>query len=196
MPQRMCCHRGNLIANRHHCRHLQLSWNKHGAKAFVFVVLEVVASYEMRMRREQELLDASRISFNSNRLVKVMLPATALAMGQSMKGRKRDPKAVAATAAAHRGMKRSAETCERIRRALTGRIASEKERANHFRTHTAASRLKMSMSRKGKPLSAEHRMSLVGMWRRRTSEQRAVIADKIRISITRTLALKRATCQS
>ena len=34
-------HRRQLNADRHHSRHLQRSWNKHGAEAFSFRIIEV-----------------------------------------------------------------------------------------------------------------------------------------------------------
>ena len=42
--ERFRTHRNRLRKNRHHCKHLQASWNKHGEKAFVFVVVEAVAT--------------------------------------------------------------------------------------------------------------------------------------------------------
>lgn len=62
------------------------------------------------------------------------------------KGKKRDPEAVAATAAAHRGMKRSEETRRRISEAMTG-----KKRA----PRSAGHRAKLSAALKGRVLSAE-----------------------------------------
>lgn len=42
MKERFRRHRILLRGNRHHCKHLQAAWNKHGEGNFVFVVVETV----------------------------------------------------------------------------------------------------------------------------------------------------------
>ncbi|MBI3150066.1 MAG: GIY-YIG nuclease family protein [Betaproteobacteria bacterium] len=66
------------------------------------------------------------------------------------KGKTRDPAAVAATAAAHRGMKRSAETCARIAEKAIGRVRSPES------IEKSAAKLR------GRPLSPEHAAKLIG----------------------------------
>lgn len=48
-------HRKLLRNNRHHCKHLQASWNKHGEDAFVFEIIERLEPHLLEAR-EDELL--------------------------------------------------------------------------------------------------------------------------------------------
>lgn len=41
--QRWTTHKQRLKRNRHHCKHLQAAWNKYGAAAFAFIVVEEVS---------------------------------------------------------------------------------------------------------------------------------------------------------
>lgn len=54
--ERFRTHRNRLRKNRHHCKHLQASWNKHGEKAFVFVVVEAVEAEDSLQAAEDKWL--------------------------------------------------------------------------------------------------------------------------------------------
>jgi group I intron endonuclease len=49
-------HRGKLKGNRHHCRHLQAAWNKYGAEAFDFKVVEKVVDEALLQEAEDRWL--------------------------------------------------------------------------------------------------------------------------------------------
>lgn len=51
-------HRGQLNGNRHHCRHLQAAWNKYGADAFEFKVVEKVVDDALLQEAEDRWLTA------------------------------------------------------------------------------------------------------------------------------------------
>ncbi len=55
---RINTHQNQLENNRHHNKHLQASWNKHGKDAFLFEVVEVVdGDKESRFKVEQKYID-------------------------------------------------------------------------------------------------------------------------------------------
>lgn len=56
-------HKRLLNLGEHHARHLQHAWNKHGADAFKFVVLEECPR-EKCLEREQHYLDTEKPRFN------------------------------------------------------------------------------------------------------------------------------------
>ena len=51
-------HRRFLRQNRHHCKHLQASWNLYGESKFAFEVVEVVPEGQNLFEAEQRWLDA------------------------------------------------------------------------------------------------------------------------------------------
>lgn len=53
--RRFVQHRYLLNANKHHCRHLQLAWNKYGADSFEFSIIKD-CSLDDRLQDETELL--------------------------------------------------------------------------------------------------------------------------------------------
>lgn len=88
------------------------------------------------------------------------------------KGKARNRKAVAASASAHVGMKRSPETCAKIAAKATGRIWTDEAKA------------KLSATLTGRKMSDEARSKLVGnqraSGRKQTPEERANRAEKMR----------------
>lgn len=50
-------HRAGLRNNKHHCKHLQASWNKYGEDCFIFEVVEVLDSVEALFDAENKWLD-------------------------------------------------------------------------------------------------------------------------------------------
>lgn len=56
-------HRARLRKGTHHSRHLQASWNKHGADSFVFTVL-LVCKPEQVVMYEQIAIDALKPEYN------------------------------------------------------------------------------------------------------------------------------------
>jgi group I intron endonuclease len=148
-------HRFHLGKGKHHSRHLQASWDKHGSAAFEFRTLLICSRHNLLMY-EQAAIDALNPEFNTARtagswlglkhseetkrklsILKMGNQATLgykhrpeslerlrlkqMGVSSPTKGTKRNADAVAATASAHRGMKRSAETRRRISEAMTGK---------------------------------------------------------------------------
>lgn len=54
---RFTTHRNRLKRNKHHCAHLQAAWNKYGAAAFVFVIVQELETDEALFTEEQKWLD-------------------------------------------------------------------------------------------------------------------------------------------
>lgn len=57
IDQRWKIHKKELRSRKHHSAHLQYSWNKHGANAFILEILEELASVDTLKEREQYYLD-------------------------------------------------------------------------------------------------------------------------------------------
>lgn len=55
--RRRVVHRQRLKRGKHHCAHLQAAWNKYGAAAFAFVVVQELDSNEKLFQEEQKWLD-------------------------------------------------------------------------------------------------------------------------------------------
>lgn len=95
-------HKDTLRLNNHRNIHLQRAWNKYGAKAFKFQILEY-CPIEQLNEREQHYLDIyipRGICYN-----------------------------IAIDASSSRGIKRSEETLEKMRRVSTGRKCTERSKA-------------------------------------------------------------------
>ena len=63
IKSRWADHRSRLGANKHHNRHLQNSWNKHGEDSFTFEVLEYCEK-ERLIEREQFYIDNEKPAYN------------------------------------------------------------------------------------------------------------------------------------
>lgn len=108
-------HVEDLCAGRHHCRHLQSAWNLYGPDAFTFRVLEPIAHITRKadlIAPEQRWLDRYPIERRYNIRIK---------------------------ADSSLGVKRSAETREKVRQANLGKVK-----------WSAEERLRMSITRKGR----------------------------------------------
>lgn len=152
-------HLRQLKAGKHHSRHLQRSWDKHGADAFEFRVLDRCIPADL-IAKEQAALDKFQPEMNISRTAGSTLGVkytaesrarlSAVLKGKGI-GRKRDALSIAATAAAHRGMRRSQETRDKIAAAATG-----KKRGPRSDSHRA----NLSAAFKGRQKSAEHMAAL------------------------------------
>jgi group I intron endonuclease len=174
-------HRTDLNRGKHHSRYLQAAWNKYGAEAFAFNVLEC-CSLELLIEREQALIDAIAPEYNmakragntlgTKRTAESRLKISAALKGKRL-GRARSPESVAATAAAHRGMKRSEETRAKISERAKGR-----KRGPRSDQHCA----NLSAAMKGKPKSQAHIDALQAGRRAHviTDEQRRNISESLR----------------
>lgn len=121
-------HKRLLRYNRHQNAHLQASYNKHGAEAFTYTVLELVPILADLVEREQAFMDL----FSSTHTLYNVARA-----GEHARGHKLSDETRARMRKAHTGMKRSAEHCAAITR---GKLASDPEvaaRGGHARWGTS-----------------------------------------------------------
>jgi len=138
---RLCNHRCELIRGRHYNSHLQRAWNKYGAEAFRFEVLEECEPCHC-VAREQEWIDVLETfdrskGYNLNRragndgwLGRKHSAESRKKMSESQKGNQSQPLATAAAADANRGKHRPEEVKAKIAAAQKGREFSEEHRAN------------------------------------------------------------------
>jgi group I intron endonuclease len=185
VQHRWQCHRHRLRKGNHHSASMQSSWNKHGADAFSFEIIELCDPSDF-IKREQFWIDAlnscdPRLGFN-------MCPAAGSPLGLKRQLSEAVKKNIGAAAAAKN---RTPEMREKVRasklayyknpenleklRAMALKYWATRDRENATfsmtgRKHSDATRAKMSASRSGKifgPLSEEHKIKL----RRSRSEE-------------------------
>lgn len=132
-------HRSYLSKDKHHSKPLQRAWNKYGADAFVFEIVELVPVEDM-VRVEQEYLDR----------LKPFAPDgynVGLSTDAPMRGRKHTPEVCERMSQARIGSKRSPETRAKMKDAWT----DPKRRAKGIaaltgRKHSPETKAKMSAS--------------------------------------------------
>lgn len=105
LRKRWYLHRNDLKSGRHHNPRLLAAWNKYGAQAFTFQVLEHVSDKANLLKIEQAWLDKHDAA------------------------NRRDYYNFCAIAGSQLGRKRSVETCKKLSVALTGKVASDATRA-------------------------------------------------------------------
>ena len=169
-------HRRDLRRNRHHSPRLQRAWNKYGEAAFVFEIVEVTER-ENAVAVEQKYLDLWKVA------------------------NKRYGFNICPTAGSLLGVKRSAETCEKIAAALRGKPFTESRKANISsgrkgikaslitrqrmslarigKIHTPETRAKMSVSQRSRTFTPEHLANIAAANRSMSPERRAEINAKI-----------------
>lgn len=129
LASRWRVHRCRLNKGNHHSPQLQAAWNKHGASAFEFAVLEEVADRSLLIEREQVWLDAFRPYYNTCRVAGSVAGHSVSAEGrkkisEAQKGRKRgplSPETRAKISAANRGKPLTAEHRAKLAAAKLGR---------------------------------------------------------------------------
>ncbi len=149
IARRWRLHRFNLGKGNHHSRYLQRAWNKYGADAFLWEVLEAVEPARL-VEREQCYIDQfqsanPRHGFNSS-------PTAGSCLG--IKHGPHSAEWKAKIAAGHLGKKKgpfSAQHLAKISTALKGRTFSTEHRA------------RLSAAGKGKAKSSEHRTNLAAV---------------------------------
>lgn len=131
-------HKSHLNIGRHHNRHLQSSWAKHGEQAFEFRVLEYVKiNAQLLTDREQYWIDRLRPEYN-------IAPAAGSCIG--LKHPPRSEEFRKKMSVIKKGFRHSPETIERLRQ-----ITKE---MNY--SHSPEVRKRISESQKGRKMSAEH----------------------------------------
>lgn len=183
LRERWTQHRTRLTKHTHHSRHLQAAWDKYGADAFQFSVLEYVADIAQLIEREQYYMDVrfaakSSIEYNSRPRAESNLgwqasEATRQLMSAKLKGRIitwRDKLIGRAFSAEHRkhisdkakARRWPAAHKTRISDTLKGRPKSkpksaqqrEASRRNILATHTPEARAKATETRQSHPPTA------------------------------------------
>lgn len=196
-------HRRALHKDKHHSFLLQQAWNQCGPVGFEFRILEICETAAL-LEREQSFFDTLNPAYNIAKQAGVRGPMSEFGRdkiaesnkrrtgwkmsdegkarisrankgNRSTKGQKRDPEAVAKTAAAHRGRKRTLETRAKIAAALHGSVKPPR---------TAEYRAKISAAHKGRAKSPEHMAELQAGRRRRvyTEEVRARIGEASKLA--------------
>jgi len=163
-------HKRQLNKNIHHSIHLQRAWNKYGAEAFEFCVIEFVNDKTKLIEREQLWMNGTgcyyrNTGYNSNPTAGNLLgfkhsAESKLKMSKSQTGKKLSPEAILKLSIrnktcgirppSNKGKHHSEETKIKIALAQKGKIISEE------------SKRKMSLSATGKIISeaARRNMSL------------------------------------
>ena len=115
IQRRFADHRKLLHAKKHHSAKLQNAWNKYGADAFEFKVVEEVEDVALLVEREQFWLDFTKAATAGYNVAPRAF---------SLLGFKHSPESIAKCRAARLGKKMSPETAEALRKANTGRKLS------------------------------------------------------------------------
>lgn len=143
-------HRTALKNGRHHNRHLQASWNKHGANAFLFEVVEVVNGNKgVRTTREQIYIDQWKEQWEQcyNFQRKTVTKERSCYTTTPEKTRQRKSEAA----------KRRMKTPEGRRQILAALAIGQTNGFMKGRKHTEETKRKMSLSHQGKSKSEETR---------------------------------------
>jgi group I intron endonuclease len=148
---RWLTHRSKLNLGRHHCRHLQSAWRKHGADVFTFEVLEYVPLDKAALAaREQHWMDALRPEYNvapaAGSCLGVKHPPRSeefrKRMGDMKRGQKQSPETVALLKAIAE-QKRADGTMYRP----TGEhLAKCRENAKHLQTRESIEKRRATMT--------------------------------------------------
>ena len=154
VKKRLEAHRRALIRGYHVNVKLQRAWNKHGAEAFEFSLIEIVPDVMRLIEREQHWLDATSaawVGYNITPTAGSLLgmkhsEETRQKMSSAAKGKKKSPEAVEKTRAALKGRKMTDEQKQKMRDAKLGKKRGP---------HSAETKAKMSAARLGIPLSKE-----------------------------------------
>lgn len=171
-------HRAQLKAGRHHNRHLQASWVKHGADSFSFNRL-LVCSPENLLMYEQIAIDATAPEFNVERIAGnslgcIRTPETRAKISAKAKGRKPPPRSAeyrAKISAAHKGKKLPEWHMEALQSGRTKRVYTEEQRqalANAINARYADGTLPREKSQ-----TTREKLSVALTGRPRTDEARA-----------------------
>lgn len=133
-------HRYLLRKSKHKTSRLQEVWDKYGEGAFEFRVVETCSTeYSVLKTLEQLYLDAYRDEGKRELLLNKSLQAdgpsffsekTRALMSKGNKGKVCKPEAIAATAAANRGSKRSEQARKNMSASRIGRTLSDTHKAN------------------------------------------------------------------
>lgn len=156
-----------LQTGRHKNTRLQRAWNKHGAEAFIFEVLETVENKSLLVAHEQHWIDFYFLLmpgvYNNS-----LTAGSPLGVRHTAKTRAKMSLVLIGNQRS-KGCKQSVETKSKRSIALMGRVSPMKGRKHSAKTlaklsamrkgrkHSAETKAKISMSHKGMKASAETR---------------------------------------
>jgi group I intron endonuclease len=153
LSYRLHRHMQDLIANKHHSNKLQRSWNKHGPTVFVFKIIEIC----------DEFICISREQFWMDHLNSVNNGYNIAPQAGSNRGIKLSPEHIEKVAQANRGRPMPEHVRDAIKNATLGRKDTPEQSQRKSAAHKGRKITwgdKISETRKGKPLSDEHRAAL------------------------------------
>jgi group I intron endonuclease len=178
LANRWGTHRHYLAKGTHHSVKLQRAWNKYGADAFVFEVLELTFPWAT-VEVEQRYLDEFRTfepttGYNvsptaSSTAGVVKTPEQCRAISERMKGKPQHPNSRAGIVAYWKGRKHTAETNAKRSAALTGRVFTDEHRAKISaaqKKRTPETIAKIADALRGRPLSTLSRDAISASGRR------------------------------
>lgn len=151
MPKRIRQESAKLRYGKHHNNHLQRSWNKHGAEAFIFEPLAVIqpALLTLFEQRAFDLLNQRYGCYNQGPF-----------LDNAQRGKKRDAEHCRKLSEAHMGKTLSVEHRRNLSKAHTG------NKSHLGRQFSAEHRRKLSMAlmgnrrTRGRRLTVEHRRKI------------------------------------
>lgn len=175
--KRWICHRAQLNGKRHHNRHLQSSWDKHGPASFEFRRLLLCEKRDLLLY-EQISIDAMRPEFNIERVAGssvgcIRTPETRAKIAAKAKGRKCEPRSAeyrAKLSAAQKGRQKAPEHLAALQAGRKARVVSDEQRiaisaalkrswdaGSRSRIKSPETRAKISAALTGVALSPERR---------------------------------------
>lgn len=163
LAARMYEHKRILRLGTHCNQHLQRAWNRYGEYCFEFSILELCEP-DKCVAREQHYIDHFDSANNQHGYNKAPKAGSQLGFKHSPETRKRiaelnrirSPESRARHAALLRGRKHSEET--KAKRAAALRKAWVEKRAGY--KHSEEVKKKMSLAKKGKPITAKHKENI------------------------------------
>lgn len=197
-------HQSHLRNGKHHSKHLQSSWDRHGESAFSFTILQAVKDAAHLLQCEDEWIQRLKSADRSRGYNICLRAGSQLGMRHSAearqkisaanKGKAKTPEHQAAINEALRGRRLSDDHCKKIAKNQTGRKASDQTRqkmreANSDRKSTLSPEAyeRMVTANVGRKFSDEHRARIAEANRRRTATPET--KEKIRQARARTIAM-------
>lgn len=193
IPQRWREHRTMLRKARHHSRHLQASWNKHGGEAFEFRIILRCAADQL-IAEEQAEFDRRKPEYN-------ICPTAG-----STLGRPHGPETKAKIAASKVGLKmppRSAEHCRKLSESQKGRVNSPEhmaalQAARRAKVFDESDRLARSEGMKRAYAEGRHRRDRPAEYREKIASglRGRVLSDEHRAAVSAGLKGKKQSAES
>ena len=191
IDRRLARERSELRHNKHHNRHLQRSWNKHGESAFIFEPLAAIdpALLALFEQRAFNALNPKYGCYNQGPCMENPMtgqkrgPHTAETrskMSRALVGRTLSFEHRHKLSEAHRGKKPSEETRHKMSIAMSSRILTDEHRR------------RIGIANKGRHLSDEHRRKL-SIWQkgRKRGPHTDETRRKLSVAAKRQWALRR-----